>query len=62
LEVLLALLVILICISAFFSGSETGMMAINRYRLKNLERENNKAAKRVAKMLERPDRLCGHGQ
>ena len=45
--------------SAFFSGSETGMMAINRYRLKHLVKENNKSAKRVSKLLERTDRLLG---
>ena len=45
--------------SAFFSGSETGMMAINRYRLKHLVQEKNKSAKRVSKLLERTDRLLG---
>ncbi len=45
--------------SAFFSGSETGMMAINRYRLKHLVKEKDKSAKRVAKLLERTDRLLG---
>jgi len=45
--------------SAFFSGSETSMMAINRYRLKHLVKEKNKSAKRVAKLLERTDRLLG---
>jgi Mg2+/Co2+ transporter CorB len=45
--------------SAFFSGSETSMMAINRYRLKHLVKEKNKSAKRVAKLIERTDRLLG---
>jgi Mg2+/Co2+ transporter CorB len=45
--------------SAFFSGSETSMMAINRYRLKHLVKEKNKSAKRVSKLLERTDRLLG---
>jgi Mg2+/Co2+ transporter CorB len=45
--------------SAFFSGSETSMMAINRYRLKHLVKEKNKSAKRVTKLLERTDRLLG---
>ena len=45
--------------SAFFSGSETSMMAINRYRLKHLVKEKDKSAKRVAKLLERTDRLLG---
>lgn len=34
-------------------------MSINRYRLKHLEKENHKGAKRVGKLLERPDRLIG---
>jgi Mg2+/Co2+ transporter CorB len=45
--------------SAFFSGSETSMMAINRYRLKHLVKEKNKSAKRVSKLLEKTDRLLG---
>ena len=45
--------------SAFFSGSETSMMAINRYRLRHLVKEKNKPAKRVSKLLERTDRLLG---
>ena len=35
-SVLVAVLVLLIALSAFFSGSETGMMALNRYRLRHL--------------------------
>ena len=49
----------LVLMSAFFSGSETSMMAINRYRLKHLVKEKNKSAKRVAKLIERTDRLLG---
>ena len=45
--------------SAFFSGSETSMMAINRYRLKHLVKEKNKSAKRVSRLLEKTDRLLG---
>ena len=45
--------------SAFFSSSETSMMAINRYRLKHLVKEKYKPAKRVTKLLERTDRLLG---
>jgi len=50
---------ILILISAYFSGSETGMMSLNRYRLRHLEKEKHKGAKRVSKLLKRPDRLIG---
>ncbi len=56
---LIILLVVLIIISAFFSGSETGMMALNRYRLRHLARKGNVAAKRVVGLLARPDRLLG---
>lgn len=56
---LTSLLVLLIVISAYFSGSETGMMALNRYRLRHLSNQGHKGAKRVEKLLERPDRLIG---
>ncbi|MGI9281813.1 MAG: HlyC/CorC family transporter [Endozoicomonas sp.] len=46
-------------LSAFFSSSETGMMALNRYRLRHLVRKNHTAAKRTHRLLERPDRLIG---
>jgi Mg2+/Co2+ transporter CorB len=53
-----ALLLLLLSTSAFFSGSETGMMSINRYRLKHLAKKNRKA-RRVRRLLKRPDRLIG---
>ncbi len=56
---LFALLAILIVISGYFSGSETGMMSLNRYRLKHLSKEGHKGARRVEKLLARPDRLIG---
>jgi len=56
---LFTILGILVFISAYFSGSETGMMSINRYRLRHLEKKGHKGAKRVGKMLSRPDRLIG---
>ena len=49
----------LIALSAFFSGSETGMMALNRYRLKHLARQGHRGAVRAQGLLERPDRLIG---
>jgi len=57
--ILFALLACLIVISGYFSGSETGMMALNRYRLKHLSNSGHKGAKRVEKLLDRPDRLIG---
>jgi Mg2+/Co2+ transporter CorB len=56
---LFIILGILILVSAYFSGSETGMMSLNRYRLRHLEKEKHKGAKRVSKLLNRPDRLIG---
>jgi len=56
---LLALVVILIMVSAFFSGSETGVMAVNRYRLRHLSKQGNSGAVRVSRLLQRPDRLLG---
>ncbi|SFC85929.1 HlyC/CorC family transporter [Pseudoalteromonas denitrificans] len=52
-------LAILVLISGYFSGSETGLMSLNRYRLRHLEKQSHKGAKRVSKLLERPDRLIG---
>jgi len=56
---LILLLVFLLVISGFFSASETCMMTLNRYRLRHLARQKVRAAIRVQKMLERPDRLLG---
>lgn len=56
---LIITLVFLIVLSAFFSGSEVGMMAINRYRLRYLAKQKQRSALRVSRLLERPDRLLG---
>ncbi|WOH37432.1 CNNM domain-containing protein [Thalassotalea fonticola] len=56
---LFSILGVLILISAYFSGSETGMMSLNRYRLRHLEQNNHNGAKRVSKLLDRPDQLIG---
>jgi len=58
-EIIFATLGILIIFSAYFSGSETGIMSLNRYRLRHLEKQNHRGAKRVSKLLARPDRLIG---
>lgn len=57
--VLLALLFILILLSAFFSSSETGLMALNRYRLKHLAGQGHRGARLTQVLLNRPDRLLG---
>lgn len=56
---LLISLVVLLLISAFFSGSETGMMSLNRYKLRHLVKSRHKGAIRVDALLSRPDRLIG---
>jgi Mg2+/Co2+ transporter CorB len=45
--------------SAFFSGSETAMMALNRYRLRHLVKQGHPGARRANKLIKRPDRLLG---
>ena len=35
------------------------MMSLNRYRLKHLQKNNHRGAKRAGKLLDRPDRLIG---
>lgn len=58
-HILITVLSVLLLFSAFFSASETGMMSINRYRLRHLARNNSPGAKTTLKLLERPDRLLG---
>lgn len=54
---LIVTLLIMVVISAYFSGSETGMMTLNRYRLRHRAKQGNRQAKRVEKLLRKPDRL-----
>ena len=49
---------LLLC-SAFFSSSETSMMALNRYRLKHLKHSGHRGAKKASRLLDRTDRLIG---
>ncbi|VAW54018.1 Putative membrane protein YfjD [hydrothermal vent metagenome] len=56
---LFIILGLLIALSAFFSSSETGLMTLNRYRLKHLAKKGHRGAKRAKKLLDRPDRLLG---
>ncbi|RBW50578.1 HlyC/CorC family transporter [Marinobacter sp. F3R11] len=53
------ILVGLIMLSAFFSSSETGMMSLNRYRLKHMAKTGHKGAKRAQGLLQRTDQLIG---
>jgi Mg2+/Co2+ transporter CorB len=59
LSVLFGTLFFLIIFSAFFSSSETAMIALNRYRLRHLAKEGKRSAIISEKLLERPDRLIG---
>lgn len=52
-------LVILLILSGFFSGSETSLMSLNRYRLKHLAKSGNRGARRSQQLLEKPERLIG---
>lgn len=56
---LFALIGLLIVISAFFSSSETSMMALNRYRLRHQAKSGHRGAKRAVDLLSRPDKLIG---
>ncbi|VXC89524.1 HlyC/CorC family transporter [Pseudomonas sp. 9Ag] len=56
---LVGMLVALLLCSAFFSSSETGMLSLNRYRLRHQAKEGHRGAKRASALLERPDRLLG---
>ncbi|HIJ22715.1 MAG: HlyC/CorC family transporter [Gammaproteobacteria bacterium] len=58
-EALAGILLLLVLISGFFSGSETSMMAINRYRLRHLNRIGHRGARAVSQLLDHPERLIG---
>ncbi|MEF3193821.1 MAG: CNNM domain-containing protein, partial [Halothiobacillaceae bacterium] len=59
LSVLISALITLILLSAFFSGSETALMTLNRYRMRHLAREGHRGAQLAQRLLERPDKLIG---
>ena len=56
--ILWCILLTLLVLSAFFSGSETSMMSLNPYRLRH-QRKKSAGARRAAKLLSMPDRLIG---
>lgn len=59
LGMLFGFLVFLIFLSAFFSGTETALMSVNRYRLRHQARGGHRGAQLAEKLLARPDRLIG---
>jgi Mg2+/Co2+ transporter CorB len=56
---LIAVLVLCIALSAFFSSTETALMSINRYRLRHRAREGSSGARAAERLLDQPDRLIG---
>lgn len=54
---LIIILIVMVILSAYFSASETGMMTLNRYRLRHLAKHGHQAARRVESLLKQPDRL-----
>ena len=56
---LVSLLVVLLMLSAFFSGSETALMSLNRYKLRHKARSGHRGARLAESLLQRPERLIG---
>jgi len=59
LSTLFAALLVLLVVSAFFSISETSMMALNRYRLRHLTQQGNRGARLTSELLRQMDRFLG---
>jgi Mg2+/Co2+ transporter CorB len=49
----------LLILAAFFAGSETALMSMNRYRLRHRASEGSRGARLAEALLKRPDRLIG---
>jgi Mg2+/Co2+ transporter CorB len=58
-EALITIVLVLVVMSAYFSGSETAMVALNRFRLRHLANEGHRGARKAERLLRRPDRLLG---
>jgi Mg2+/Co2+ transporter CorB len=59
LSALLIALVVLLVTSAFFSISETSMLALNRYRLRHLVQQRHRGARLASELLGATDRFLG---
>lgn len=57
LSTLFIILIICLVLSAYFSGSETGLLSLNKYRLRFLATQGNKGAQKAEKLLHKPDTL-----
>ncbi|MEE8252639.1 MAG: CNNM domain-containing protein, partial [Hyphomicrobium sp.] len=55
----LAAILLLLVLSAFFSGSETALTAVSRARMHALELEGNPRARAVNNLLASPERIIG---
>jgi Mg2+/Co2+ transporter CorB len=58
-SLLVILIIVLLVLSAFFSGTETALMSLNRYRLRHQARAGHRGARVAEWLLQRPDRLIG---
>ncbi|EGW20517.1 HlyC/CorC family transporter [Methylobacter tundripaludum] len=58
-SMLFGILAAMLILSAFFSGSETALMTLNRYRLRHLVKLNHSGAIKAHHLLQRPERLLG---
>ena len=59
LGMLFGILALMLILSAFFSGSETALMTLNRYRLRHLIKLKHSGAIKAHTLLQRPDRILG---
>lgn len=57
LSTLFITLIILLILSAYFSGSETGLLSANRYRMRFLAEKGHKGAKKAEQLLKKTDKL-----
>jgi Mg2+/Co2+ transporter CorB len=56
---LFGILAVMLVLSAFFAGSETSLMSLNRYRLRHLVKLKHSSAIKTQNLLQRPDRILG---
>ncbi|HEY8220098.1 MAG TPA: HlyC/CorC family transporter [Methylobacter sp.] len=59
LSMLFGILAVMLVLSAFFAGSETSLMSLNRYRLRHLVKLKHPSAIKTHHLLQRPDRILG---
>ena len=57
--ILITGLLVLVAVSAFFSGSETGLISLNRHRLRHLARAGHRGAQMAERLWRRPERFIG---